>query len=260
MTDPQPSLPKAIQSQFAPVLRRDGFSGTGQRYWRLLGGQCQLVEIQGRRHGGKFAVNLGIQPMSVSLLSGEMPDPKRVREMECMFRKRLAVQNGDQWWDYLPNQQSMDSAAHDACVVYEQVGKRQLELMAEPDSPINTVTPEAFAARSFNFNGFRNTVVLMAWTLAHMRKATGNSIEARDFAQAALNEVGDGPGGSGLKAELRELLESAWGQHATPSTNFASVRVQPLSGRPRLHPASGWFSPKADIRFEAENRGRSRPL
>jgi hypothetical protein len=209
MSDAKPSVAKAIQRQFAPTLRRDGFSGTAQRYWRVVGDQCQLVEVQGSRHGSKFAINLGIQPMSVPLRSGDMPEPKRLREMECMFRRRLAIQKGDQWWDYGPNQASMDAAAQDACAVYEQVGKRQLEVMAEPSSPIYTVMPEAFAARAFNFNGFGNTGVLMALTLAQMRKAAGNSVDARAFARIGLEEIGDRAGGSGLKAELRELLESA---------------------------------------------------
>ena len=202
-----PSLAKAIQSQFAPALRRDGFSGTSQRYRRLVGGQCQVVEVQGSRHGGKFAVNMGIQPMSVPLLSGEEPKPKRIREMECLFRRRLAMQRGDQWWNYGPNQPSLDAAAREACAVYEQVGRGQLEFMAQPNSPLNTLTPEAFAERTFDFKGFGNTGVLMAWSLAHMRKAAGRHAEARGFARVALEEIGDGPGGSGLKAELRDLLE-----------------------------------------------------
>ncbi len=209
MSGTKPSFAKAIQEQFAPILRRDGFSGSAQRYWRVVGGQCQLVEIQGSRSGGKFAVNMGIQPVAVPLLSGEPVEPKRLREMECLFRRRLAIQKGDQWWDYQPNQQSMDDAAREACSVYERIGKQQLEAMAQPSSPINTVTPEAFAARSFDFYGFGNTGVLMAWTLAHLRKATGNSVEARSFARIALNEIGDGAAGSGLKAELRELLDFA---------------------------------------------------
>lgn len=208
MTAGSPSLAKAMQAKFAPSLRRDGFSGTGQRYWRVIGSQCQIVEAQGSRSGGKFAVNLGIQPMSVPLRSGNMADPKRMREMECMFRRRLAAQKGDQWWDYEPNQASIDTAVGEACAIYEQVGKRQLEGMAEPNSPINTVTAEAFAARAFNFNGFGNTGIMMAWTLAQMRKAAGNSAEAREFARVALGEIGDGAGGSGLKAQLRELLAS----------------------------------------------------
>ncbi|HYD87505.1 MAG TPA: DUF4304 domain-containing protein [Vitreimonas sp.] len=207
MSDPKPSLAKAIQTQFAPTLRRDGFLGTGQRYWRVMGDQCQLVEIQGSRQGKKFAVNLGIQPIAIPLRSGVMPEPKRLREMECMFRRRLAVQKGDQWWDYQPNEPSMDAAARDACSVYEQVGKHQLEAMAESSSPIYTVTLEAFAARAFSFNGFGNTGVLMALTLAQIRKAAGNSAEARAFARIGLDEIGDRAGGSGLTAELRELLE-----------------------------------------------------
>ncbi len=156
-----------------------------------------------------FAVNLGIQPVSVPLLSGDTPDPKRLREMECMFRRRLAVQKSDQWWSYEGNQASMDAAAEDACAVYEQVGKRQLEAMAEPDSPVNTVTASAFAAGEFDFSGFGNTRVLMAWTLARMRKSAGNEEESRAFARAALEEIGDRPSGSSLKAELRELIASA---------------------------------------------------
>ncbi|MEQ1809872.1 MAG: DUF4304 domain-containing protein [Terricaulis sp.] len=200
MTAGSPSLAKAMQAKFAPALRRDGFSGTGQRYFRVIGGQCQIVEAQGSRSGGKFAINMGIQPMSVPLRSGDVPDPKRMREMECMFRRRLAAQKGDQWWDYEPNQASIDMAVGEACAVYEQVGKGQLNSMAEPTSPINTVTAEAFAARAFNFNGFGNTGIMMAWTLAQMRKATGSNAEAGAFARVALEEIGDGPGGSGLKA------------------------------------------------------------
>lgn len=209
MTDPKPSLAKAIQTQFAPMLRRDGFSGTGQRYWRVLSGQCQLVEVQSSRDGGKFAVNLGIQPLAVPLLSGVEPEPKRMREMDCLLRRRLAIQKSDQWWDYQLTQPSMDAAAQDAAAVYEQVGKRQLEFMAQPNSPVNTLSPEEFTAGAFEFNGFGNTSALMAWTLAHLRMATGNSTEARGFARVALEEIGDGRWGSGLKKELRDLLESA---------------------------------------------------
>lgn len=147
--------------------------------------------------------------MSVPLRPGGMPEPKRLRVIECMFRRRLAVQNGDQWWDYQSGQHSMDTAVGDACAVYEQIGKRQLEAMAEPRSSISTVTARAFAARDFDFSGFRNTDIMMAWTLAQMRKAAGNDEEAREFARFALEKIGDGVSGSGLKTELRELLESA---------------------------------------------------
>jgi hypothetical protein len=102
----------------------------------------------------------------------------------------------------------MDAAARDACAMYEQAGRGQLEFLAQPNSPMNTLTPEAFAARTFDFKGFGNTSILMALTLAQMRKAAGKNAEARGFAQLALDEIGDGARGSGLRAELRALLES----------------------------------------------------
>jgi hypothetical protein len=217
VSEPKPSLAKAIQSQFAPTPRLDSFSGTSKRYWRVVGGQCQVVEVQGSRYGGKFAINMGIQPMSVPLLSGGAPEPNSLRDMECLFRRRLAVQRGDQWWECQPDQLSMDAAARDACAVYEQVGRGQLEFLAEPNSPLNTLTRETFAAGTYDFKGFGNTGVLMAWTLAHMTKAAVKNAEARGFAELALEEIGDGLGGSNLKAGLRKLLE----------TDCVSIAAQP---------------------------------
>jgi hypothetical protein len=204
----KPTLARAIQNKFAPTLRRDGFSGTGQRYWRVIGGQCQLIEVQGSRYGGKFAVNIGIQPMSVALRSGEPPNPRRIREMSCVFRRRLAAHGSDQWWDYQPNQTSMDVAACAACGVYEQVGRRQLDFMAQADSPINSLTPEDFAAGEYDFMGFGNTRALTALTLAYIRRAAGHGGQARGFAQIALDQIGDRVTGSALKPELNNLLRS----------------------------------------------------
>src|SRR5262249_3719707 len=133
VSDPKPSLARAIRTQFAPTLRGDSFSGTGQRYWRVVGGQCQVVGIQRSQYGGQFAVNLAIQPMSVPLVMGAMPQPKRMGHADCLFRRRLAISGSDQWWGYEPNQASMDAAVRAACGVYEQVGRKALDFMAKPD-------------------------------------------------------------------------------------------------------------------------------
>jgi len=46
----------------------------------------------------------------------------------------------------------------------------------------------------------------MAWTLARTRKAAGNYTQAREFAQIALKEIGDGLPGSALMGEMTEFL------------------------------------------------------
>jgi hypothetical protein len=61
MNAPKPTVARQFKAN-SPMLRPDVFSGTGQRYWRVVGGQCQLVEVQGSRYGGKFAVNMRHSP------------------------------------------------------------------------------------------------------------------------------------------------------------------------------------------------------
>jgi hypothetical protein len=208
MGDAKPSLAKAIQRQFAPALRRDGFSGTAQRYWRVVGEQAQIVQIQGSRSGGKFAVNLAIHPLVVPMHDGQFADPKHLQEYYCLLRRRLAVQGGDQWWPFEATQASMDEAAQQACVVYEQVGRSQFAAVLAANASLYTVTPEQFAKRQFKF-GFGNTLLVMVWGLAHMRKAAGDRVASQGFAKLGLDMIGEGPGGAGLRNDLQALIETA---------------------------------------------------
>lgn len=151
---------------------------------------------------------MGVQPKSVPLLLGGMPEPKKLRENECLFRGRLTIEKSDQWWEYSPTQSSMDAAVRDACDVYEKVGRYEFDRMALPASPLQTLSPEEFRKGAYCLGRFGITSVLMAWALAHMRKAAGESEAARAFAQIALDEIGDGRYGSARKDELRDLLAS----------------------------------------------------
>jgi hypothetical protein len=58
-------------------------------------------------------------------------------------------------------------------------------------------------------------------------------VEARGFAQVALKEIGDGPGGSGLKAGLRELLNGL----ALKRARYRSVAA--TVGSPRILLSAG---------------------
>ena len=54
-------LESSIRDHLAPVLRNDGFSGSGRTFRRVLGDLIHLCSVQGSRHGGELAVNLGIR-------------------------------------------------------------------------------------------------------------------------------------------------------------------------------------------------------
>lgn len=196
-----------MRAQFAPAVRGDGFLGSGQRYWRVINEQAQVLEAQVSSSGGKFAVNLGLQPVLVPLLSGDLFQPKNLRVADCLFRKRLAHENSDQWWEYTPDQSCIDEAVKQACHVYVQTGRQQLNSIAAPTSPLNTVSAKAFAAGEFDFHGFGNTKILMAWSLAQMRKTAGHNAEAFKFAQLALEYIGDGAAGRNLRTDILDFLE-----------------------------------------------------
>jgi len=103
----------------------------------------------------------------------------------------------------------MDAAVGAAAEVYVTTGRPAFAGMADPGSPIWTVTPQEFAGESPALSGFMATPVLMVRALALMRLAAGNRQDAMGFARHALDLIGDSSGGAGLRAELRRIVQGA---------------------------------------------------
>ena len=55
-----PRLESSIKDHLSPVLKSDGFLGSGRTFRRVSEDLIHVVEVQGSRFVGKFAVNLGI--------------------------------------------------------------------------------------------------------------------------------------------------------------------------------------------------------
>src|SRR5215471_4199171 len=71
MSGSTPRLESSIRDFLSPVLESDGFFGSGRTFRRMSGDLIQVVQVQGSPYGGKFAVNLGIQPASIPDVAGE---------------------------------------------------------------------------------------------------------------------------------------------------------------------------------------------
>jgi Domain of unknown function (DUF4304) len=63
----------------------------------VAGNLIHAIQVQGWRHGGKFAINLGIHPLAIRDVHGKAPDPARITAYDCEFRRRLAKSGSDQW-------------------------------------------------------------------------------------------------------------------------------------------------------------------
>ena len=197
-----PRLELALREHFVPSLRVDGFSGSGRNFRRVRDGWVHVVNVQGSSYGGQFAVNLGLQPLSIFHVLGELPDSKRITEPLCEFRRRLSSDGADQWWTHASTQESMNEAARDACAVYETTGRDLFRRVCGAQPPFAQVTPGAFASGTFDFCGFGSTQVRMALVLARLRRAEGRTREAAGFAEIGLAGAG---GAVALRRELTDL-------------------------------------------------------
>jgi hypothetical protein len=200
-----PRLESSIRGHLSPVLKSDGFLGSGRTFRRLSGDFIHVVNIQGSRYGGMFAVNLGIQPRYIPDENGNSPDAAKIKQELCTFRRRLSEAGSDQWWKHEESKESMDAAVRAAAAVYASIGRRLLSELSGPESPLHRVTPAQFEAGQFVFSGFRSTKVLMAQSLALMRQSVGNLADARAFAQIALANL---RGAQALRAELEALCRA----------------------------------------------------
>lgn len=107
--------------------------------------------MQGSRYGGSFAVNLGIHFSSAPEVAGGLPNPKKMNEANCEFRRRLSESNADMWWKHEADEASMLRAVESAASMYSRLGRRYFELAV---AALDTITPEALASGRYDLQGF----------------------------------------------------------------------------------------------------------
>jgi len=206
MSTSLPRLEGSIRAYLRPHLKADGFAGSGRTFRKLTHNLIQVVNVQGFSYGGKFAINLGIQPLDIRVITGTRPDPKKITEPECEFRRRMTEAGVDQWWAHGATAESMDEAVRAAADVYVRVGRPMLAALGAPDSPIYSMTPEQMPSFRQRLLGFASTDCRMALVLGRVRASQGRLNEARAFATFGLAHVG--PACSILRSQLEELCRT----------------------------------------------------
>src|SRR5262249_47270197 len=141
MSSSKPRLETSIRQYLVPHLKEDAFEGSGRTFRRVRGEWVQVLNVQGARHGGSFAINLGVHPLLIPDISGNSPDPHKILEPSCELRRRLSESGVDQWWHHDTSQYSMDQAVYDAADVYVRVGRPLLASITGAVSTLHTFTP-----------------------------------------------------------------------------------------------------------------------
>jgi hypothetical protein len=197
-----------LKHDFFPVLRADGFKGSGTIFRRVLANRIDLVNVQGSRYGGQCCVNVAVHfPFLPSADGIRISEPKKLKEYECAFRIRLHEANeSDHWWTYGTN----DSEARASLASLVDIYRRRSALFFAKFEPFpqvfEQVTPaEMDAGDLSNMPPGSLTRVLAALTMARIMHHLGRHEKCREFAEVGLRHLG---AATGLKAELEQLRES----------------------------------------------------
>ena len=172
-TEADYTIDNAWRDHFAPATRKLGFKGSGRHFRRVEEGFIQTVNLQGSQMGGKFAVNLGLQPLNIPDVIGRDVDVKSIKEMECVFRNRLSADGCDTWWSYSRDPQQMAQAAKDAADLFLLKAE---EYFAERSQFALNVKPHECGGG----------MVSLFVSLALLRERQGNIRDAKAFAELAV--------------------------------------------------------------------------
>ena len=185
-TPTAPRLETALRSILVPILKKDGFRGSGRKYYKHSGQWLQLLNVQGSRYGGSFAVNLAIHYATAPDLVGNPPDPAKMTEAHCELRRRLAEDRADMWWKHESSTESMFEAVQSASAMYEKVGRKYF---ANAIETLDSMTAEALSHGSYDLQGFHPGVPRLGLALARIRKLQGRATESQMFAAVALRNL-----------------------------------------------------------------------
>lgn len=85
----QQSEEKELLNKLASEIRKFGFKGSGQNFRKAEGDFISVINIQKSRAYQAFYINLGAQPVFIPAEGEITPDPKKLKEYECILRSRI---------------------------------------------------------------------------------------------------------------------------------------------------------------------------
>jgi len=195
-----------LRDEFAPRLRELGFKGSGSNFRRIRGEVINTVNIQGNKYGGSSAVNLGLHLTFLPVnWEDQLPDIKKVKEIDCEFRNRLAPKRKhDYWWKYGGLFKSPSKQVSHLIDTYLKVGEPAFSKYDTVERVANMISIEESFANNYieAFGGI--TEVRAALTMARIHQHLGNSDLAHAFATAGMENLDRA---AVLKPRFQEILD-----------------------------------------------------
>lgn len=196
-----------LKRDFAPLLRSEGFKGSGTTFRRRQEHRIDVINIQGSHHGGECCVNFGVHYSFLPLLGGVQADPKKLNEYACAFRDRLhEASESDHWWSYGRNDAEAEASIASLIDLFKRRGTSFFQRFEPFPDVFEKVTPEQLAARDLTNLPVRMGLIHTLLTMARIMIYLGRHDLCREFADIGLRHVGHS---ADARLELERLRDGA---------------------------------------------------
>ncbi len=184
---------KALARHLHPVLRREGFKGSGATLRRVAVPLVHVFNLQGSTGADRCYLNLGVQ--LDFLAAGRARPLDKLLEYECEFRTRIDSAGADRAWHYGETQAQCEAAALAAVDAWESQARPWFARLSR--------WPEDFVALVDAFD-LDEGHPAKGRTMATIAVRLGDTPRARAIAEASLARTSERA--SGPRHNLQQLL------------------------------------------------------
>jgi hypothetical protein len=198
---------RLLKQNFVPLLRTDGFKGSGNTFRRIRDNVIHVVNVQGSIYGGRCSINLALHFPFLPTAGGRpLGDPKKLKAYECEFRDRLhEAEESDHWWEYGGSEAGAEASTANLIELYRRRGRLFFQRFEPFPEVFERITPAELDSGDLSKLPTPMTLVHAALTLARIMSHLGRPEQSRQFAEAGLRHLGRAVG---LKAELEQLRDA----------------------------------------------------
>jgi hypothetical protein len=189
-----------ILKDIGSMLKAWGLKGSGQNYRKIGDQSVMVVNFQISTNPDRFYVNLGVQPLFIEDESGKLPDSKKLKEHDCIFRKRIPPPEGMLGWPRQLDAPSLDRLKQALTGAFQDY----LTPLARIPGLITDLTPDQFMALDDN-SILGGKGARMCLHFARIALARNDRPKARAFAQLGLDLCG--PVAASLRGTLKQLIQ-----------------------------------------------------
>jgi hypothetical protein len=195
-----------LKRDFLPLLRAEGFKGSGTTFRRTQDDVIHVVSIQGSRYGGECCINLGLHYSFLPMAGGRpMADPRKLKEYECEFRDRVhEAHESDHWWNYGATEFESEENVANLADMYRRQGASFFKKFEPFPEVFERITSAEMDAGDLSKLPAKMSLVRAALTMARIMKHLGRNDKSRQFAEVGLRHLDRAVA---LKAELEQLRD-----------------------------------------------------